>query len=248
MHSVTRILSALMAASIIGGASLPSTAPQVDAVNDGAGQQKTAAEKPALETMLFAMICSDISAGVEACSEDPAARNVALTAAQDAYLADPTEENRSALQSAVAAAYQAAYDNRIDGIIAAKAGGSVSARDLFERMLDEAYLTRQYEALTGQPDLYERMDRMAAFGMCPNDSETPYMADESQALYLLLRAYWENPTETNLQTALGYFSRLYDEALHLQFVHLEGMGLVLDDYIAETTAALEAGAKSGPAE
>ena len=76
----------------------------------------------------------------------------------------------------------------------------------------------------------------------------PYMADESRALYLLLRAYWQNPTETNLQTALGYFSRLYDEALHLQSVHLEGMGLVLDDYIAEATAALAAGAKSGFAE
>ena len=248
MHGFTRILSALMAASIIGGASLPSTAPQTDAVNGSAGQQQTAAEKPALETMLFAMICSDISAGAEAQPDDPAARNAALTAAQDAYLADPTEENRSALQSAVAAAYQAAYDNRIGGIIAAKAGGSVSARDLFERMLDEVYLTRQYEALTGQPDPYERMDRMVAFGMCPNDSETPYMADESRALYLLLRAYWQNPTETNLQTALGYFSRLYDEALHLQSVHLEGMGLVLDDYIAEATAALAAGAKSGFAE
>ena len=248
MHGITRILSALMAASIIGGASLPSTAPQTDAVNGSAGQQQTAAEKPALETMLFAMICSDISAGAEAQPDDPAARNAALTAAQDAYLADPTEENRSALQSAVAAAYQAAYDNRIGGIIAAKAGGSVSARDLFERMLDEAYPTRKYEALTGQPDLYERMDRMVAFGMDPNDSETPYMADESRVLYLLLRAYWQNPTEINLQTALGYFSRLYDEALHLQSVHLEGMGLVLDDYIAETTAALAAGAKSGPAE
>ena len=247
MHGITRILSALMAASIIGGASLPSTAPQTDAVNGSAGQQQTAAEKPALETMLFAMICSDISAGAEAQPDDPAARNAALTAAQDAYLADPTEENRSALQSAVAAAYQAAYDNRIDGIIAAKAGGSAGAHDLFERMLDEAYLTQQYEALTGQPDLYERMDRMVAFGMCPNDSDTPYMADESQALYLLLRAYWQNPTETNLQAALGYFSRLYDEALHLQSVHLEGMGLVLDDYIAEMTAALAAGAKSRPA-
>ena len=79
-------------------------------------------------------------------------------------------------------------------------------------MLDEAYPTRKYEALTGQPDLYERMDRMVAFGMDPNDSETPYMADESRVLYLLLRAYWQNPTEINLQTALGYFSRLYDEA------------------------------------
>ena len=245
MHSVTKILSALMTASIIGGASLPSTAPRADAVNGGAGQQQTAAEKPALENMLFTMICSDLSAGAEAQPDDPAARNAALTAAQDAYLAEPTEENRSALQSAVAAAYQAAYDNRIGGIIAAKAGGSVSARDLFERMLDEAYLSRQYETLTGQPDLYERMDRMVAFGMCPNDSDTPYMADESQALYLLLRAYWQNPTETNLQAALGYFSRLYDEAMHLQSVHLEGMGLVLDDYIAETTAALAAGAKSG---
>ena len=248
MHSVTKILSALMTASIIVGASLPSTAPRADAVNGGAGQQQTAAEKPALENMLFTMICSDLSAGAEAQPDDPAARNAALTAAQDAYLAEPTEENRSALQSAVAAAYQAAYDNRIGGIIAAKAGGSVSARDLFERMLDEAYLSRQYETLTGQPDLYERMDRMVAFGMCPNDSDTPYMADESQALYLLLRAYWQNPTETNLQAALGYFSRLYDEALHLQSVHLEGMGLVLDDYIAEATAALAAGAKSGFAE
>ena len=247
MHSVTKILSALMTASIIGGASLPSTAPQTDAVNGSAGQQQTAAEKPALENMLFTMICSDLSAGAEAQPDDPAARNAALTAAQDAYLAEPTEENRSALQSAVAAAYQAAYDNRIGGIIAAKAGGSVSARDLFERMLDEAYLSRQYETLTGQPDLYERMDRMVAFGMCPNDSDTPYMADESQALYLLLRAYWQNPTETNLQAALGYFIRLYDEALHLQSVHLEGMGLVLDDYIAEMTAALAAGAKSRPA-
>ena len=247
MHSVTKILSALMTASIIGGASLPSTAPRADAVNGGAGQQQTAAEKPALENMLFTMICSDLSAGAEAQPDDPAARNAALTAAQDAYLAEPTEENRSALQSAVAAAYQAAYDNRIGGIIAAKAGGSVSARDLFERMLDEAYLSRQYETLTGQPDLYERMDRMVAFGMCPNDSDTPYMADESQALYLLLRAYWQNPTETNLQAALGYFIRLYDEALHLQSVHLEGMGLVLDDYIAEMTAALAAGAKSRPA-
>ena len=247
MHSVTKILSALMTASIIGGASLPSTVPQTDAVNGSAGQQQTAAEKPALENMLFTMICSDLSAGAEAQPDDPAARNAALTAAQDAYLAEPTEENRSALQSAVAAAYQAAYDNRIGGIIAAKAGGSVSARDLFERMLDEAYLSRQYETLTGQPDLYERMDRMVAFGMCPNDSDTPYMADESQALYLLLRAYWQNPTETNLQAALGYFIRLYDEALHLQSVHLEGMGLVLDDYIAEMTAALAAGAKSRPA-
>lgn len=187
------------------------------------------------EDTLAEIICAYISVGAQFLPVNPEARvrerefNAAITAAQLAFLAAPTDENLSNLRAELAKAFETAYDVRVEEYAHAAASGSSGADALFDRMLDEGFLNQQFAELTEQRNLYGRIDRMVTYGGNTYGDWTPRMEEESQALSAALKEYEANPSETAKQNVMEQFYALYDSMLSAQKEHLDG--LTLDGFI-----------------
>lgn len=194
----------------------------------------------AQEDVLAEIICSYISAGAVFLPVNPEARvrerefNASISEAQINYLANPSSETESALQSSLSEAFQTAYATRVEGYSAAAEKGIAGADALLQQMLLPEFLDTQYTELTGQRNLYGRIDRIITFGTNTYGAWTPRMAEESRELSSLLNAYTSSPTEENLQAVQNSFYDLYDRMLQLQQEHLAETETTLHLLISQT--------------
>lgn len=179
------------------------------------------------EDVLAEIMASYISVGAVLLPVNPEARvnerqwNATIMEAQGAYLNEPTEENLSDLRDAIAGVFDTVYNVRLEGINAALSKSDLAAETLFNHMMDEAFLSEQYTALTEQLNLYGRIDRMITYGSNTHGEWTPRMQTESQELASLLHTYQESPTEENRQFVKTKFYEIYGKMLDVQKEHLE---------------------------
>lgn len=196
------------------------------------------------DSILAELICNYIAAGAVFLPVDPEARvreremNAAISEAQDQYFSDPSPQNEEAVRSAVAEAFETAYEVRKNSCLSASDKGTEGGKELFEQMLSQEFLDAQYEELTEQRNLYGRIDRMITFGSNTYGGWTPRMESEPMELAVCLDNYEADSTDANLQLAQDKFYQIYEEMLQLENAHLETVQSEISEMVEQTVQQL----------
>jgi len=190
---------------------------------------------------LAEIICLHIAAGAEIVPVNPEARvrertfNRAIDTARKNYFGDTNETNRAALKDEIAKAFQTAYEVRVEGAARAEKKGADGARALLAQFRKEEFRAEMFGELTGQRNLYGRIDRMVTFGgNTASGNWEPRMKAESRELARLLREYENSPSKENESALEAKFVEIYKKMLHAHKEHLAAAKSKLDSHVAKT--------------
>ena len=201
------------------------------------GAQSKVAQNLSKDEILAEIIASFINVGAEFVPVNPESRvrerkfNALINDAQKAYLQDKGAQNLANLRNAVAQAYQSALEARIQSVNQSAKKGVSGGAKLLEKMQDSAFLDEQFSELTGQRNLYGRIDRIVSFGGNTADNWTPRAKQDSLKLATTLKNGDKNAMSRE-------FNALYAKMLDLQQSQLDSAQNGLDKLVDECVESL----------
>ena len=185
--------------------------------------------------ILAEIIAAYLNAGAVFVPVNPESRvrerefNAQINAAQKAYLADKSAENKAKLRTQIKNAFETAYKVRLSEFANAEKKGLGGAKALYDKMQDEAFLKAQHSELSEQRNLYGRIDRLVSFE-ADFSGISPRLKDESSTLYKALKS--------KDGTSQGLFNALYEKMLILQKEHFKARENQLESFVDELLSEL----------
>lgn len=193
---------------------------------------KNSAKNLSKDEILAEIIANFINVGAEFVPVNPESRvrerkfNALINDAQKAYLQNPSNVNKAKLREAIAEAYNAALQARIQSVNQSAKKGVSGGAKLLEKMQDSAFLDEQFSELTQQRNLYGRIDRIISFGGNIADNFTPRAKQDSLKLATALK-------NGDKSVAMREFNALYEKMLQAQDLHFQATKQRLDLLIDE---------------
>lgn len=193
---------------------------------------KNSAKNLSKDEILAEIIANFINVGAEFVPVNPESRvrerkfNALINDAQKAYLQNPSNANKAKLREAIAEAYNAALQARIQSVNQSAKKGVSGGAKLLEKMQDSAFLDEQFSELTQQRNLYGRIDRIISFGGNIADNFTPRAKQDSLKLATALK-------NGDKSVAMREFNALYEKMLQAQDLHFQATKQRLDLLIDE---------------
>ena len=201
------------------------------------GAQSKSAEHLNQDEILAEIIANFINVGAEFVPVNPESRvrerkfNALINDAQNAYLQNPSKENKAKLREAIAEAYNAALEARTQTVNQSAKKGVSGGAKLLEKLQDSAFVEEQFSELTQQRNLYGRIDRIISFGSNTADNWTPRERQTSLNLATALK-------REDKSAILREFNALYETMLTLQQSQLDSTQKRLDALIDECLESL----------
>ena len=201
------------------------------------GAQSKVAQNLSKDEILAEIIANFINVGAEFVPVNPESRvrerkfNALINDAQKAYLQNPSKENKAKLREAIAEAYNAALQARIQSVNQSAKKGVSGGAKLLEKMQDSAFLDEQFSELTQQRNLYGRIDRIISFGGNTADIFTPRARQDSMRLATALKNGDKNAMSRE-------FNALYGKMIDAQKSQLDFAQKGLDKLVDECLESL----------
>lgn len=198
---------------------------------------KNSAKNLSKDEILAEIIANFINVGAEFVPVNPESRvrerkfNALINDAQKVYLQNPSNVNKAKLREAIAEAYNAALQARIQSVNQSAKKGVSGGAKLLEKMQDSAFLDEQFSELTQQRNLYGRIDRIISFGGNIADNFTPRAKQDSLKLATALKNGDKNALSRE-------FNALYEKMLQAQDLHFQATKQRLDLLINECLESL----------
>ena len=202
---------------------------------------KNSAQNLSKDEILAEIIANFINVGAEFVPVNPESRvrerkfNALINDAQKAYLQNPSKENKAKLREAIAEAYNAALQARIQSVNQSAKKGISGGAKLLEKMQDSAFLDEQFSELTQQRNLYGRIDRIVTFGGNAADNFTPRAKQDSMRLATALKNGDKNAMSRE-------FNALYGKMIDAQKSQLDStkarLNLLVDTTLDELTRSI----------
>lgn len=200
-------------------------------------KQNKSAQNLSKDEILAEIIANFINVGAEFVPVNPESRvrerkfNALINDAQKEYLQNPSKENKAKLREAIAKAYNAALEARIQSVNQSAKKGASGGEKLLEKMQDSAFLNEQFSELTQQRNLYGRIDRIISFGGNTADNFTPRARQDSLKLATALKNGDKNAVSRE-------FNALYAKMIDAQKAQLDSAKNRIDKLINECLESL----------